>query len=92
MSDYERRKCYNLQPIVLTAIKTATFQIIEEFETLHPKKIFDIEELMLYLDEMDDEIIRFFHDLALQKKRDKHIAAVRTITGKSLSTIERRVN
>ena len=92
MSNHEKIVTYNVGKIMVNAVKDATFQIINEYEATHPNQAFDIETLMCYLDETDDEIIRFFHDLALKSKPERHIAATKTITGKSLSTIERRVN
>lgn len=92
MKEYSREVSYDIGRIMVDAAKNATLEIIRRFEVENPDKRFDVEQFMCYLDESDDELIVFFHDLALKYKPEKHIAATRTITDKSLSTIERRVN
>ena len=86
------RETYDIGRVMVDAAIQATLQIIRDFEKKYPDEKFDPEILLCLLDETDDELIVFFHKIALKYKREKHIAATRTITGKSLSTIERRVN
>ena len=86
------QETYDIGRIMVDAAMHATWQIISDFEEKYPNEIFDPETLLCLLDETDDELIEFFHKVALKYKREKHIAVTRSITGKSLSTIERRVN
>jgi len=92
MSEHSIKFNYDIGRIMVDAAKQATLSIMKEFNEKHPDEKFDMEQLMCYLNEANDELIVFFHDLALKNNPDKHIYMTARITDKSVRTIANRVN
>ncbi len=86
------RETYDIGRVMVDAVIQATLQIIRDFEKKYPDEKFDPEILLCLLDETDDELIVFFHDISLRYKVEKHISTTSKITGKSPRTIAYRVN
>ena len=92
MSDHSVKVSYDIGRIMIDAAKQATLSIMKGFKEKHPDEKFDMEQLMCYLNEANDELIEFFHDLALKYNPEKHIHVTARITDKSERTIANRVN
>ena len=92
MSDHSRRVCYDIGRIMVDAAKEATLKVISDYKEMYPDKKFNLEELLCDLNDADNELIEFLHDLALELHPEKHISVTASITGKSTATIDRRVN